>query len=185
MGCHGGFNLDEATRRSWYSPETILKDLHSGLVFIDIGCGDGFFSFLAARKVGPNGKVYAVDIDASAIERLKQKAAAEGVKNIVAKVGKAEEAIFCIKCADVVFYSMDLHDFDDPAKVLRNAKQMLKPIGQLIDLDWKKIEMPFGPPVSIRFSEEHAAGLIRSAGFTVENVAEAGPFHYLITAKPE
>ena len=61
---------------------------------------------------------------------------------------------------------------------------MIKPDGQLIDLDWKKTEMPFGPPVSIRFSEEQAAGLMRSAGFTVADVKDAGPYHYIITAKP-
>ena len=138
MGCHGGFSLDEATRRSWYNPEAILQDLHAGMVFVDVGCGDGFFSILAAKKVGANGKVYAVDIDASAIEKLKQKAKAEGLKNITAKVGRAEDTVFCKKCADFVFYSMDLHDFADPAKVLQNAKQMIKPTGQLIDLDWKK-----------------------------------------------
>ena len=184
MGCHGGFSLDEATRRSWYNPEAILQDLHAGMVFMDIGCGDGFFSILAAKKVGSNGKVYAVDTDASAIERLKQKAKAEGLKNITAKAGKAEDAVFCTQCADFVFYSMDLHDFADPAKVLQNAKQMMKPNGRLIDLDWKKIDMPFGPPVSIRFSEEKATGLMRSAGFTVADVRDAGPYHYVITAKP-
>jgi ubiquinone/menaquinone biosynthesis C-methylase UbiE len=79
---------------------------------------------------------------------------------------------------------MDLHDFSDSVKVLQNAKQMIKPNGQLLDLDWKKIEMPFGPPVSIRFSEEKASGLIESAGFTVTDVRDAGRYHYLITAKP-
>ena len=79
---------------------------------------------------------------------------------------------------------MDLHDFVDPAKVLQNAKQMIKPDGQLIDLDWKKIEVPFGPPVSIRFSEDYATGLLRSAGFVVTDVRDAGPFHYVVTAKP-
>ena len=72
MGCHGGFSLDEATRRSWYNPEAILQDLHLGMTFADIGCGDGFFSILAAKKVGETGKVYAVDIDPSGIEKLKQ-----------------------------------------------------------------------------------------------------------------
>jgi len=152
MGCHGGFSLDEATRLSWYNPEAILQDLRSGMVFMDIGCGDGFFTILAAKKVGKNGKVYAVDIDASAIEKLKQKAKAEGLSNITVKVSKAEEVVFCRGCADYVFFSMDLHDFSDPAKVLQNAKEMMKTGGRLIDLDWKKQEMPFGPPVSIRFS---------------------------------
>ena len=127
MVCHGGFALDEATRRSWYTPEAILQDLHSGMMFMDIGCGDGFFSILAAKKVGGKGKVYAVDSDASAIEKLNCKAKTEGLENIIAKVGAAEETVFCSKCADFVFYSMVLHDFADPAKVLQNAKQMIKP----------------------------------------------------------
>jgi ubiquinone/menaquinone biosynthesis C-methylase UbiE len=184
MGCHGEFSLDETTRRSWYNPDAILQDLHAGMVFMDIGCGDGFFTILAAKKVGENGKVYAVDIDVSAVEKLKQKAKAEGLKNVTVKVGRAEDTVFCTKCGDFVFFSMDLHDFADPAKVLKNAKHMIKPTGRLIDLDWKKQEEPFGPPVAIRFSEEKASGLMRSAGFTVAEVKDAGLHHYVVTAKP-
>jgi len=184
VGCHGGFNLDEATRRSWYNPDGILQGLREGMIFVDVGCGDGFFSILAARKVGTNGKVYAVDIDPSGIEKLKNKAKSEGLTNMTTKVGKAEDTVFCKQCADVVFFSMDLHDFADPAKVLQNAKQMIKPSGQLIDLDWKKQPMPFGPPVAIRFSEEYAVDMIRSTGFTEVNVGDAGPYHYILTAKP-
>jgi ubiquinone/menaquinone biosynthesis C-methylase UbiE len=184
MGCHGGSSLDEATRRSWYSPETVFHNLRSGMVFLDIGCGEGFFSILAAKKVGENGKVFAVDIDSSAIEKLKQKAEAEGVKNIIAKVGKAEDTVFCNGCADFIFYGMDLHDFSDPVKVLKNAKQMIKANGQLIDLDWKKLDLSFGPPVAIRFSEEKASGLLCSAGFTIVDIRNIGPYHYIVTAKP-
>jgi len=184
MVCHGGFSLDEATRRSWYNPELVLQDLHSGMTFADIGCGDGFFSILASKKVGNNGRVYAVDIDPTAIERLQRKAKTQGLNNIIANVGKAEETVFCNVCADFVLYSMDLHDFRDAAKVLRNSREMVKPSGLVVDLDWKKIEMPFGPPFAIRFSEEQAAGLMRAAGLTVVDAKDAGPYHYVITAKP-
>ena len=184
MGCNGGFALDEATRRSWYNPEAILQNLRFGMVFADIGCGDGFFSILAAKKVGEKGKVYAVDSDASAIVKLKHKAKAEGFKNISAKVGAAEETVFCSNCADYVFFSMVLHDFDNPAKVLQNAKQMIKLTGRLVDLDWKKQEMPFGPPFKIRFSEEQALSLIQNAGFQVDSVKDTGRYHYMLTAKP-
>jgi ubiquinone/menaquinone biosynthesis C-methylase UbiE len=154
------------------------------MVFVDIGCGDGFFTILAARKVGETGRVYAVDIDVSAVEKLKQKVQAEGLTNIIVKVARAEDTVFCKTCADFVFFSMDLHDFADPAQVLKNAKNMIKPTGQLIDLDWKKQEEPFGPPFAIRFSEEKATSLMRSAGFTVAEVKDAGPHHYVVTAKP-
>ena len=184
MGCHGGFSLDEATRRSWYNPDVILQELYSGTNFVDVGCGDGFFSILAARKVGEKGKVFAVDVDGQAIEKLKAKASSEGLTNITTKVGKAEDAIFCSHCADFVFYSMDLHDFSDPAKVLDNAWRMIKPTGILVDLDWKKIDMPFGPPSNIRFSEEYAEGLMKVAGFALIDARDAGPYHYIIKAKP-
>ena len=77
-----------------------------------------------------------------------------------------------------------LHDFADPAVVLRNARAMIKPNGRLVDLDWKKQEMPVGPPLKIRFSEAQASDLIVKAGFQIVNVKDAGNYHYLITAKP-
>ncbi len=184
MGCHGGFNLDEATRRLWYSPEAVLQSLQAGMTFVDVGCGDGFFTILAAKKVGAKGKVYAVDIDPQAIRRLEAKAKAQDLVNITTKAGAAEKTVFCQECADMVFYSMDLHDFADPSKVLKNARQMIKQTGTLVDLDWKKVDMPFGPPVAIRFSEQHVADLLQSAGFTVKETAAAGPYHYLIYAQP-
>jgi ubiquinone/menaquinone biosynthesis C-methylase UbiE len=186
MGCHGGFSLDEETRRSWYNPEQILQAIgvRAGIVFADIGCGNGFFSILAAKIVGEKGKVYAVDTDYSAIEHLKAKAAKEKMQNIVAKVGKAEETVFCKECADIVFYSMVLHDFYDPDKVLQNALEMVKPDGVLADLDWKKEEIPFVPPVSVKFSEEYASKLLQAQGFNATKIASVGAYHYLVVAKP-
>jgi ubiquinone/menaquinone biosynthesis C-methylase UbiE len=177
---------EETLRRQWRKPETTLKEvgLRSGMVFMDIGCGDGFFTIPAAQLVGEKGVVYAVDVDAAAVEKLKDKAAEKGLKNVNAKAGAAEETVFCTECADIVFYSRVLHDFKDPAKVLRNAKQMLKPAGTLVNLDWKKKPTMFGPPVHIRFSEEQAANLIKTAGFTVESVKSAGRNFYIVTAKP-
>jgi ubiquinone/menaquinone biosynthesis C-methylase UbiE len=153
------------------------------MVFMDIGCGNGFFTIPAAEQVGENGKVYALDANAEAVETVKSKAATNGLKNIVAKAAEAEETVFCDECADMVFFSIVLHDFRDPPKVLSNAKRMIKPDGTLINLDWKKKRMALGPPMQIRFSEEQAQALIKQAGFTVETVEDAGSNFYLITAK--
>jgi ubiquinone/menaquinone biosynthesis C-methylase UbiE len=186
MTCHGGFSLDESIRRKWYNPESILKDagLKANMVFMDIGCGDGFFSVLASEIIGPDGMIYALDIDASAIEGLKRQAANLGLTNIRATIGPAEETVFCSRCADVVFFSMVLHDFSNPEKVLLNSMKMLKHTGVLVNLDWKKERMSFGPPMHIRFDENKTAELLKQAGFTVTSVKEAGPHHYVVTAKP-
>ncbi len=187
MVCHGGFFLDESTRRSWYDSELILREsgVREGSVFVDVGCGDGFFSLLAAEIVKDSGRVYAVDADAEAIKRLQNSVAKRRFRNITVRVALAEETVFLEGRADFVFYSMVLHDFNNPSKVLRNAKLMLKPYGKLLDLDWKKIKMGFGPPLQIRFSEEQASELVRKTGFTVETVKEVGLYHYLMTAKPD
>jgi ubiquinone/menaquinone biosynthesis C-methylase UbiE len=185
MVCHGGFSLDEKTRRSWYNPEEILQatGLDEGMTFVDVGCGEGFFTFLAAKMVGEKGQVYAVDIDKAAIERLQKKAKAEGFKNIKAVAGRAEDTVFCKNCADVIFFSMDLHDFEEVGKVLYNAQQMANLDGVIADLDWKKIEIPFGPPLDVKFDPITVVGLMQSAGLMVEQTFDVGPYHYLVLAR--
>lgn len=181
---HRQFPSNDSERRKWQDPEKILTEigLVPSMTFVDLGCGDGYFAIPAARMVGPKGKVIAVDIDEGAIGRLRQQAAKEGLSQLSAEVQAAEEAIACEGCADFVFFGIDLHDFADPARVIRNAKRMLRPSGLLVDLDWKDQPMTFGPPLEKRFSIAKARQLIESAGFHVASVEEAGPYHYIIIA---
>jgi ubiquinone/menaquinone biosynthesis C-methylase UbiE len=180
------FPVEDALRKRWHDPAKTLKaaGLTEGMTFIDLGCGEGFFAIPAAQIVGEKGRVYAVDINADAVERLKRTAAEKGFKNLTATAGAAEETVFCEQCADFVFFGTVLHDFKDPARVLRNAKRMIKPAGVLVDLDWKRKFMPLGPPMAIRFSEEHASNLLTQTGFRVENVKDQGRYFYIIMAKP-
>ena len=179
------FAYDNAQRRKEINPETLLTDigLKSGQTFVDVGCGQGFFAIPAAKMVGTQGKVYALDANAEFIAILRQNLAKEGLSNVALTLGRAEESVLCEHCADVVFFGQVLHDFTDPAKVLLNARNMLQPTGRLVNVDWKKKEMPIGPPLARRFDEQQATRLIETAGFKVETAREAGPYHYLITAK--
>lgn len=92
MSFHGCF---DKFRKRWQNPEVILNriGLKSGFTFLDVGCGDGFFALPAAHIVGGNGKVYGLDKDDNAIDRLIKRAEKKGLDNIVLKVGKAEEYI--------------------------------------------------------------------------------------------
>ena len=183
---HGGFRpFNDPERRKWQDPEKILAEIgvKAGITFADIGCGGGFFALPAARITGEKGKVYGLDVNAGAIAGLKEQAAREGLKNLYLTTGPAEEAVVCRQCADIVFFGMALHDFQDPSKVLANARKTIKPGGRLVDLDWKK-EAGIGPPAHIRFDEAKASRLIEAGGFKIESIKDSGPYHYLITARP-
>lgn len=178
--------FDDFERRKWQDPEAILSEigLTSGFTFIDVGCGSGFFALPAARMVGKKGKVYGLDRDARLITGLKEQAAREGLDNLQLTIGRAEESVICEQCADIIFFGMALHDFQEPSRVLVNARSMVKPTGKLVNLDWKKDPMAPGPPLRIRFSEETATRLIEAAGFTVETIKNSGLYHYIVVARP-
>ncbi|MEI7432942.1 MAG: methyltransferase domain-containing protein [Methanomicrobiales archaeon] len=179
------FQSSDPERLQWQNPEVILSGagLRAGMTFIDIGCGEGFFSIPAAYIVGSSGHVYAYDINEEAVSQLAIQAREEHLDHLVATTCTGEDTVLFEGCADMVFFGIDLHDFEDPGKVLQNARIMLKPGGILVDLDWKDQPMEFGPPLEKRFSKEKAMNLIESAGFRIVSAVEAGPYHYLIMAK--
>ncbi len=152
-------NWPDDERKKTQDPVSILSKagLKPGMTFIDIGCGQGYFSIPAAKLVGHKGQVIGIDVDVEGLDVLERTASRDDLNNITAVVGHAEETVICDACADIVFFGICLHDFQDPGKVLNNAKRMLKPSGTLVDLDWKKIRMEQGPPYDIRFSEEKAS----------------------------
>jgi len=180
----GGILRDEHERRKWQNPEEVLAEtgLQPGMTFMDVGCGQGFFTIPAAKIVGESGKVYASDINQTNINKLQENVTAAGLMNVIAQTGKAEDLKLCDACADIVFFGIVLHDFQDPLKVLANAHSMLKPTGRLVDLDWKKEPMEFGPPLHIRFSEEKAIQLIEASGFKAQTIKASGLYHYIISA---
>jgi len=179
------FRADDPERKKWQDPEEILSSigLREGMTFVDAGCGEGYFAIPAARIVGPGGMVFAFDINPEAIAVLREQATGGGFLNLRAETGSGEEIVMCHGCADLVFFGIDLHDFADPSLVIRNAREMLKSSGKLVDLDWKAIQMAFGPPAQKRFSEEKAAKLIAAAGFRIVSIEDTGPYHYLIVAR--
>jgi ubiquinone/menaquinone biosynthesis C-methylase UbiE len=124
----------------------------------------------AARIVGATGKVYGLDLNTSSIRVLREKAFKENLSKVELITGTAEDAPICSGCADMVFFGIVLHDFNDPSKVLQNTRKMLKPDGKLVNLDWKKEKMNIGLPLVKRFDEATASRLIVSAGFKIKSV---------------
>src|SRR5436309_239989 len=76
--------LDRPEREQEEAPTKLLAalDIQPGMVVADLGCGSGYFTFRLADKVGPKGKVLAIDIQDEMLEIVKKRAKAKGVANV-------------------------------------------------------------------------------------------------------
>jgi ubiquinone/menaquinone biosynthesis C-methylase UbiE len=176
--------ISDGDRRKMMDPDVILPKigLKPGMTLVDVGCGQGFFALPAARIVGPEGRVYGIDIDEAALDLLSRRASDAGL-NINVLRGDAEMTMACEGCADIVFFGISLHDFAEPEIVLDNARRMLKPGGILADLDGKKAEAAGRSHPGERLSDREASKLIEEANFDIVSVEDFSDWLYLILAK--
>ncbi len=170
--------LESPERKKSLDPEAVWKEvgLRKGSTVVEIGAGTGYFSIPAARTVGSNGKVYAVDISKDLVGYLQERGAQEHLPQFQAVHSSVERVPLEDGIADFVLLANVLHDVPDAT--VREALRLLAPTGCLVNLDWKKEETPNGPPPEIRLSPEEATMRLRALGLKVEHLWTPGPYHY-------
>lgn len=174
-------------RRVWQNPREILLrlGLKRGHRFLDVGSGPGFFAVEAASIVGEEGYVFCVDADSRAAELCAQNLAGVGHRSFRVLASRIEEADLPGAFFDVALIANVLHDFEDPASVLRKVFWALRSGGILGVVDWKKQETPFGPPLYVRLSLDECLALVAGAGFTLVETDESPPYHYLVVSRKQ
>jgi SAM-dependent methyltransferase len=107
-----------------------LGRLQPGEVVVDVGCGAGFDTLLAARQVGPTGRVIAVDMTAAMREKARAGADALGLTNVEVRPGYAEELPVDSEAADVVISNGVINLCPDKLAVMREIYRVLRPGGR-------------------------------------------------------
>jgi len=105
--------------------------LKPGMRLLDVGCGPGRVSIPAARRVGPDGQVVALDVQEAMLKKLQQRAAARGVANIRTIVGPVQEAALEADSCDRALLVWVLGEIPDQPAALRKIFGALKPGGLL------------------------------------------------------
>ncbi len=124
--------IDNPIRRKLVQkPATVAKrlKLESGMVVLEIGPGKGSYTKAFAKEVLPDGKVYAIDIQDSIIERLKKRLERENIDNIIPKIDDAYNLSFEDSSIDRAIMIACLPEIPDPVRVLKEIKRVLKPEG--------------------------------------------------------
>lgn len=104
--------------------------LRPGETVLDIGCGAGFDTLLAAQQVGPQGRVLAIDMTEAMIEKTRRGAEALGLTNVDARLGYAEELPVEDESIDVVISNGVINLCPDKMAVMREVHRVLKPGGR-------------------------------------------------------
>jgi ubiquinone/menaquinone biosynthesis C-methylase UbiE len=147
----------------------------------DFGCGAGFFSFEFAKRVGPEGSVYALDVLPSALEAVASRAKILNLTNVTPKrvnlenergSGLSPESVDWVMLKDMLFQNKDKQT------ILGEVARVLKPGGHAVIMEWDPGETMVGPEAGMRISPEELRTLITAAHLQVEKDLNVGGFHY-------
>lgn len=156
----------------------------TGMAIGDFGCGNlGYFSMIAAQRVGKNGVVYAVDILKSALESVANIARQNGLENIKT-VWSNLEMLGATRIPegtlDVVFLHNVLFQSKKKESIIREGQRLLKSGGKMMIIDWQKSKTSagFGPPEDVRPDPEDIKKMGQKIGLQLVEQFVAGPYHF-------
>ena len=157
-------SFDDPARDAWQMPDRVIAalGLMPGQVVADIGSGTGYFSIRLAKSAAAP-KVYGADIEPEMVKYLRDRAAKEGLRNVVA-VEAAADTPNLPERVDLVLIVDTYHHLGDRETYFRNLARSLKPGGRVAIVDFKP-DSPEGPPKEFRFSPEKIRSEMSKAGY--------------------
>jgi ubiquinone/menaquinone biosynthesis C-methylase UbiE len=171
--------LDNQDRKQFLDPDSILDriGLDREMVLADLGCGTGFFTIPASLCVK---KVYALDVQREMLDILQDKIKKQRIANIEPILSEESSIPLPDGSVDVLLMANVFHELEDRSAILEEGKRILSSRGKLAIVDWKKIEMDFGPPLEERLAEEEIISICKDSGFKFAERLDAGPYNYLL-----
>ena len=121
------------------NPQEMLEQLglKDGMVVCDLGCGDGYHTLQMAPRVGPSGKVIAVDIQPQMLQELSRRLAEKNVDNVDTILGDLWDPKLAEASIDLVLMVDVYHEFSHPVQMLEAIRRSLKPTGLIALVEFR------------------------------------------------
>lgn len=177
---------ESADRVIWQKPDLVIQQLGDveGKVVADLGAGTGYFSRRIAYK---GAKVIAIDIDPKAIQWMEEQKARFPVElrdRLVIRLAEPNDPKLNDNEVDLVLLVNTYTYIDQRVQYFSRLVKSLQPGGQIVIIDFKKTETPFGPGIEDRVSSEEVIAELTEAGYNILNVdQEALEYQYIIKAQ--
>ncbi|KYC45871.1 MAG: Protein-L-isoaspartate O-methyltransferase [Candidatus Methanofastidiosum methylothiophilum] len=173
-------NVSEANLGLGCGNPTALGEIKEGEVVLDLGSGAGLDCFLAADKVGENGKVIGVDFTETMIQKATQNAKKYGYKNVEFRYGDIENLPIEASSVDVILSNCVVNLVPDKVKAFKEAYRVLKKGGKMyisdivllqnLSDDLRKNEMLLVSCVAGAILKEDYLKIIKDTGFEISNI---------------
>jgi ubiquinone/menaquinone biosynthesis C-methylase UbiE len=182
MGMGGAPWLVRPEREAEEAPEEALDAIgvSKGATVADIGAGVGYFTWRLAARVGPAGKVYAVDVQPGMLRQLRQNMAERKLTNYEAVLGAEDDPRLPAAGIDLALLVDVYHEFSQPRKMLQKIRAALKPEGRMVLLEYRKEDpnVPIRPEHKMSVAEVKAE--IEPEGFRLEKTLEILPRQHIL-----
>jgi ubiquinone/menaquinone biosynthesis C-methylase UbiE len=134
---------ERGDRDDWQQPERVVEvlEVSTGSRLADVGSGGGYFVFRLAEAVGPDGHVYAVDVDAGLHELLEEEANRRGVTNIETILAAPDDPRLPEDGVDLLFTCNTYHHLPDRVAYFSGLRDRIRPGGRVAIIEYT----PEGP----------------------------------------
>jgi SAM-dependent methyltransferase len=139
MSYHGAPWLERPERMQEERPDLVLAalDLKSGMQVADIGAGSGYYSSRMAERVGPDGTVYAVDVQPEMLDILRLQMKQQKISNVRPFQGSETDPKLPAGALDLAIMVDVYHEFEYPYEMLAAIVRSLKPGGRVVFVEFR------------------------------------------------
>ena len=129
--------MDRPERVAGLKVDVVIEklELKPGDIVADIGSGSGAFSVPMAKAIGPDGKLYAVDIDQKMIDFVANRAREAGLNNVIPVLGEYDDPKLPVNDVDVAFFHRVLHMIEHRQAYINAVAKYLKPDGKIVIIE--------------------------------------------------
>jgi ubiquinone/menaquinone biosynthesis C-methylase UbiE len=174
--------LEAPDRYEWQRPDLIMDALGiaEASTVADLGAGSGWFTVQIARRVGPNGLVYAQDVQQLMLVAISRRVQREGLRNVRPVLGTESDPRLPQGTADAVLIADVYHEIDDRVTFLANAAKALKPQGRMGVIDFRLDGGGPGPSRDERVSPDVVTRDAQAAGLRLLRDEQFLPYQYFL-----
>jgi ubiquinone/menaquinone biosynthesis C-methylase UbiE len=173
--------LEGPDRIEWQQPGKIMDILGIGeaSVVAELGAGSGWFTIRLANRVGPNGLVFAEDIQKPMIQAIKVRVDRLGLKNVMTVLGTATDP-HLPRPVDAVLIVDAYHEMEQPVALLGNLAKSLKSMARIGIVDWTKDGGGPGPAMEERVDPEKVIRDAQAAGLVLRSRETFLKYQYML-----